>query len=104
MPEDDKWILDELDKTITAVTKNLEATQLHLASEEIYEFIWHSLADTYLEKSKERRADAQPVLEYVLKNCLVALHPFMPFLTEELYQKFSDKKHSIMLEAWPKLK
>ncbi|HLA04215.1 MAG TPA: valine--tRNA ligase [Patescibacteria group bacterium] len=99
--KDDKWIKTELDKTITAVTKNLEETQLHLASEEIYEFIWHSFADIYLEKSKKRRDGAQPVLEHVLKNCLIALHPFMPFLTEEIYQKFENKKKSIMLEEWP---
>ena len=98
--KDDKWIKTELDKTITAVTKNLEETQLHLASEEIYEFIWHSFADIYLEKSKKRRDGAQPVLEHVLKNCLIALHPFMPFLTEEIYQKFENKKKSIMLEEW----
>ena len=99
--KDDRWIKTEFHKTIVAVTKQLEETQLHLASEEIYEFIWHNFADIYLEKSKKRRADAQPVLEHVLKNCLIALHPFMPFLTEEIYQKFEGRKKSIMLEAWP---
>src|SRR3989344_3644664 len=99
--KDDQWIKAELNKTIVAVTKNLEETQLHLASEEIYEFIWHSFADIYLEKSKNRRDDAQPVLGHVLKNCLILLYPFMPFLTEELYQKFENKKKSIMLEEWP---
>src|SRR3989344_4772461 len=99
--KDDKLIKAQLDKTIAAVTKHLEETQLHLASEEIYEFIWHSFADVYIEKTKVRREDSQPVLEYVLKNCLIMLHPFMPFSTEELYQKFEDKQMSILLEKWP---
>ena len=101
--KDDRWIKAQLDKTIATVTKQLEETQLHLASEEIYEFIWHSFADVYLEKSKTRRADTQPVLEYILKNCLILLHPFMPFITEEIYQKFENKKKSIMLEEWPSI-
>ena len=99
--KDDQWIKTQLDKTIAAVTKHLEETQLHLASEEIYDFIWHSFADVYIEKTKVRRENSQPVLEYVLKNCLIALHPFMPFLTEEIYQKFEDKQKSILLEKWP---
>ena len=98
---DDKWILGELEKTIKSVTKNLEEIKLHLASDEVYNFIWHKFADIYLEKSKARREDAQPVLEHVLKTSLILLHPFMPFVTEELYQKFDDRKKSIMLEEWP---
>ena len=98
---DDKWISGELTKTVRFVTKNLEQIKLHLASEEIYEFIWHKFADIYLEKSKIRRKDAQPVLEHVFKTILILLHPFMPFLTEELYQKFERRKKSIMLEGWP---
>ena len=101
---DDKWILGELEKTIKSVTKNLEEIKLHLASEAIYDFIWHKFADIYLEKSKARREEAQPVLEYVLKTSLIILHPFMPFTTEEIYQKFADRKKSIMLEEWSIIK
>ncbi len=98
--KDDKWIRDELERLIVRVTNNLERYELHLAVDEIYDFVWHKFADKYVEKSKERRAEAQPTLEYVLRSVLVILHPFMPFLTEELYQKF-DLEKSIMLEKWP---
>ena len=98
---DDKRIRDELGRLIVKVTNNLERLELHLAVDEIYEFIWHKFADIYLEKSKARRKSAQPVLEYVLKTSLILLHPFMPFVTEELYQEFEDRKKSIMLENWP---
>src|SRR3989344_6067618 len=94
--EDDLWILDELDKTTREVTKNIESFQLHLATEELYDFIWHKFADVYIEKSKSRRTAAQPTLEYVLDSSLRLLHPFMPFLTEELWQKLGNKE-SIML-------
>jgi len=85
-----------------AVTKHLENLELHLATDAIYEFVWHKFADVYIEKSKKRRAEAQPILEYVLKQVLILLHPFMPFITEELYQQFKVKRGSIMLEQWPK--
>ena len=97
---DDKWILDELSKTIRTVTKHLENLELHLAVEEIYEFVWHKFADRYIEESKSNRVKVQPTLEHVLKQVLILLHPFMPFLTEELYQKFEVKRESIMQEEW----
>ncbi len=97
----DQWILDELDKTVKKVTKNLDNLELHLAVDELYDFVWHKFADKYIESTKERRGDAQPTLENVLKQVLVLLHPFMPFLTEEVYQMFDVKKKSIMQEAWP---
>ncbi len=98
---DDQWIMEELGKTVTEVTKNLESFHLHLAIEALYEFIWHQFADIYIEKSKKRRGEAQLVLEEVFKKILITLHPFMPFLTEELYQKLSQHQESIMLETWP---
>lgn len=99
--KDDQWIKTELDKTIKNVTKNLETLNLHLAVDNLYEFVWHKFADIYIEKSKRRRGDSQKVLEHVLKNILILLHPFMPFKTEELYQKFENKHKSILLEKWP---
>ena len=99
--EDDKWIIEELNKTIEQAIKNIEKFELHLATEEIYNFTWHKLADVYIEKSKTRRAEAQPTLEHVLEACLKMLHPFMPFLTEELWQSLG-KTESIMKSAWPK--
>jgi valyl-tRNA synthetase len=97
----DSWIISELDKTIKKVTTHLEKIELHLAVDEIYSFVWHEFADKYIEKSKSRRDEAQPTLEKVLKQVLILLHPFMPFVTEEIYQKFGDKKKSIMMEEWP---
>jgi valyl-tRNA synthetase len=99
--EDDKWILEELEKTTKQVTKNIEEFQLHLATDALYEFIWHKFADIYIEKTKNRREEAQPCLEYILDCSLRLLHPFMPFLTEELWQKMGNKE-SIMLTPWPK--
>jgi len=99
--EDDDWIMGELGKLIGDVTKYLESIELHLATEAIYEFVWHKFADIYIEKSKDRREETQPILEHVLKQTIILLHPFMPFLTEEIYQQFEVKRESIMLEEWP---
>lgn len=99
--EEDVLIEKELQELIKTVTKHLDNLELHLAVEALYEFTWHKFADIYIEKSKARRAEAQPVLEYVLKQLLIMLHPFMPFVTEELYQQFDAKRESIMLEEWP---
>ncbi|MBI2598798.1 valine--tRNA ligase [Candidatus Curtissbacteria bacterium] len=101
MNTDDEKMVADLDALVKQVTKHLENIDLHLAAEAIYEFTWHKFADVYIEKSKARRAEAQPVLEYVLKQLLIMLHPFMPFVTEELYQKFEVKRESIMEETWP---
>ena len=102
--KDDKWVMDKLDKTSQKVTENLEKLELHLAVDELYNFVWHTLADKYIENSKGRREEAQPVLEHVLKQILILLHPFMPFTTEELYGKFGTKRASIMQESWPEVK
>jgi len=99
---EDKQILEKLDKTITEVTKNIESFNLHLATEALYEFIWHEFADKYIESTKERRAEAQPTLEYVFRTSLELLHPFMPFVTEELWQKLPHEGKLIMLAPWPK--
>lgn len=99
--EHDDWIIGELNTLIKDVTRYLESNELHLATEAIYEFVWHKFADIYIEKSKERKDDARPVLKNVLKQTIILLHPFMPFLTEEIYQQFDSKRESIMLEEWP---
>ncbi len=99
--EEDSVIEKELSELIVTVTKHLDNVELHLATEALYEFTWHKFADIYIEKSKARRAEAQPILEYVLKQLLIMLHPFMPYVTEELYQQFEVKRESIMLEEWP---
>lgn len=102
--KDDKKIIEQLDKTTKEVTKNLESFNLHLATDTLYEFVWHEFADKYIEITKERRAEAQPTLEYVFRTSLELLHPFMPFLTEELWQKLPHSGKSIMITRWPSLK
>ena len=99
---DDKEILKALDEARKEVTKYLESYRLHLATEKLYDFIWHQFADIYIEKSKKRRNEAQPILEFVFESCLKLLHPFMPFLTEEIYQKMPGHKESIMIDSRPK--
>lgn len=101
---DDKDILKQLDEVSEDVTKALGQYRFHDASERLYEFIWHKFADVYIEQSKDRRADAQPVLEYVFRTSLELLHPFMPFITEELWQKLPHEGKSIMLAKWPEVR
>ncbi|MBI4039461.1 valine--tRNA ligase [Candidatus Daviesbacteria bacterium] len=99
--KNDEWILKKCEQTIKSVTRNIENFELHIASELIWEFIWLDLADNYIEKTKNRRDQAQPVLEYVFTTCLELLHPFMPFITEELWQKLPHQGLSIMVTKWP---
>jgi len=100
--KDDKWILKELEKTTKKVTNHIEKYRFDLAIQELYQFFWHTFCDRYIEMTKQRRQEAQPVLLKVLKTTLTLLHPFMPFVTEEIYQKLPNKKKkSIMIEGWP---
>lgn len=101
--KDDKWILKEMKKSSAKATKFINGYRFDLASQELYQFFWHVFCDKYIEMIKERTEDAYPVLMEVLKNSLIMLHPFMPFITEEIYQKLPNKgKDSIMIENWPK--
>ena len=104
----DKWILSRLNEIIGEVTKNLDGYELGLASQKIYDFIWSEYCDWYIEiaksrlygESEEEKATVSAVLIHVLKNSLKLLHPFMPFITEEIFLKLSDEP-SIMLSNWP---
>lgn len=98
---EDKEIMQKLNETISRINRGLDNFELHLATDEIYSFIWHEFADKYIEKSKKRRKEAQPVLEEVFGKCLILLHPFMPFITEEVYQTLPKHKDTIMVEDWP---
>ncbi len=99
---DDQALLEKFDETKKTVEMALEKYDFNLALSEIYEFIWHYFADIYLEKSKDRRGEAQPALEKVLQESLKLLHPFMPFITEEFYLRFPNHEESIMISKWPK--
>ena len=108
LTSDDKEILFKLKKTTESVTKNIEKYQFNQAAEEIYQFIWHDFADKYLEASKNQLKDeklkenTQKILLYVLSNSLKLLHPFMPYVTEEIWQKLPDKKEPLIVADWPK--
>ncbi len=103
--EDDKKILADIEIVIKSMTKNLDALNIHEASQEIYQFAWHNFADIYIEKSKlqlqnqEQKENTEKILIYCLINILKLLHPFMPFITEEIYSKLSS--HLLMVEKWP---
>ena len=100
---EDKWVLEELEKTKKIVTTSLENYRFNDAAEELYEFIWHKFADKYIESSKTRRKGSQPTLEKVFEESLRLLHPFMPFITEELWHKLKGTPAgSIMVQPWPK--
>jgi valyl-tRNA synthetase len=100
--KDDKWIIKEMEKTTKKVTKYLDSYRFDLASYELYHFFWHKFCDKYIESSKKRRDDSQLVLLQVLENSIKLLHPFIPFITEEIYQKIKTKKRdSLMIEKWP---
>ena len=106
----DRWILGRYAHTAAEVTANLEKFELGEAARMLYEFIWNELCDWYIELTKARlydkeaerpRRTAQYVLAYVLEHTLRLLHPFMPFITEEIWQHIPHEGRSIMLAAWP---
>ena len=106
----DKWILSRFAKTVEGVTANLEKYELGEAGRLIYDFIWNEFCDWYIELSKARLYDkdnerprntALYVLNYVLERTLRLLHPFMPFITEEIWQHIPHEGISIMKANWP---
>ncbi len=106
----DKWILSKLNTLIAEVTENLDRYELGVAVQKVYDFIWDSYCDWYIELTKARlyaedpeaKLVAQKVLLYVLDQFLKLLHPFMPFLTEEIWQAIPHEGESIMVQDWPK--
>lgn len=102
---EDKKILSELNTTIKKVNASLELFRFNDAAEEIYQFVWHKLADIYIEKTKGRKDEAQPTLRYVLQESLKLLHPFMPFVTETIWQQGKDYFDSPLLitAKWPEV-
>ncbi len=101
---EDQKIKEKLEKVAKIVMASLDSYRFHDAAETLYEFIWHEFADKYLESSKDRRAEAQPILEYVFRTSLELLHPFMPFITEEIWQKLPHEGESITVSKWPEAK
>jgi valyl-tRNA synthetase len=98
---DDKKIIEDLGELSKKVTQALDQYRFHDGADLLYEFIWHNFADKYVEKAKERREESQEILEYVFRASLELLHPYMPFITEELWQKLPHQGNSIMIARWP---
>ena len=106
---EDKWILSKLNTLASEVCTNMDNFELGVASGKIYDFIWDSYCDWYIELTKPRlygddeasKLAAQKVLLYVLTEILKLLHPFMPFITEEIWQALPHEGEALMLEKYP---
>ena len=106
---EDKWIVSKLNDLIKEMTNNLDNFELGVALSKVYDFIWDYYCDWYIELVKPRLYDAanptreaaQRTLVYVLKNAMKLLHPFMPFITEEIYLSLPGDEETIMTSAWP---
>ena len=109
---EDKWILSKFNNVVKEVTDNLDKFEIGLAVSKLYDFIWDVYCDWYIELTKVRlngddankATVAKAVLVYVLSNTLKLLHPFMPFITEEIWQALPHEGESIMISNWPEFK
>ena len=106
---EDKWILSLFNKLTKEVTDNLDKFELGIAVQKLYDFIWDVFCDWYIEISKIRLNSgdekavqtARDMLVYIMSNTLKLLHPFMPFITEEIWQTLPHEGESIMISEWP---
>jgi valyl-tRNA synthetase len=107
---EDRWILSKLNDTVKEVCENMDKFELGVASAKIYDFIWDSYCDWYIELTKPRlqsedaqaKENAQKVLLYVLTEILKLLHPFMPFITEEIWQAIPHDGDALIVAEYPK--
>ena len=106
----DKWILSKLNTLIAQVTDNLERYELGIAVQKVYDFFWDDYCDWYIELTKARlygeeaqsKQTAIQVLVYVLDQTLRLLHPFIPFITEEIWQSIPHQGQALIVAPWPK--
>lgn len=107
---EDKWILNKLDKLVAEVTRNIENYDLGIALDKIYNFIWNEFCDWYIEIAKlriysedeETRVAVSDILNHVLGTSMKLLHPFMPFVTSEIYENLVRYgKNDLMVSSWP---
>ena len=106
---DEKWIVSRYNALVSAVTDNLDKFELGLAVQKLYDFIWDSYCDWTIELSKSRLSgddetaagNARRVLLYIMQGLLKLLHPFMPFITEEIWQALPHEGEALMISAWP---
>ena len=105
----DKWILSKLNNVVREVTDNMESFELGVAVQKVYDFIWEEFCDWYIEMVKPRLYNDEDTtkkaaiwtLKKVLIDALKLLHPYMPFITEEIFCNIQDEEESIMISAWP---
>jgi len=95
----DKWIINELNILIDNTTKRLDSLDFSLAAEDLFDFTWNKLADWYLEIAKIEK-NKEEITIYILKNILILWHPYLPFVTETIWQSFNSTM--LMTEKWPK--
>ncbi|MDO5717135.1 MAG: valine--tRNA ligase [Tissierellia bacterium] len=107
----DLWILEKLNDTIATMNRNFSKYEVGLAADRIYSFIWEDYCDYYIEfcknalygEDERRKAHTRQVLLYVLRESLKLLHPFMPFITEEIYQALPSAEGLIITSSWPEV-
>jgi len=107
----DKWVLSKLNTLIGEVTENMEKYELGVAIQKIYDFVWDIYCDWYIEMTKarlfaddaDRKHTATSVLVYVLDQVLRLLHPFMPFITEEIWQSIPHEGEALIVAQWPEM-
>ncbi len=95
-----KELAEEFSALITDITADMDNFRFYIAAEKIYHYVWHRFADEILEESKGKE-DYGTTLYYILENSLKLLHPFMPFITEEIWSELKSKKSLLMVENWP---
>ena len=108
----DKWVLSKLNNLIGEVTENMESYELGVAIQKIYDFIWDIYCDWYIEMTKarlfaddtDRKQTAISVLVYVLDQVLRLLHPYMPFITEEIWQSIPHEGEALIVAQWPEVR
>ena len=106
---EDRWMLHKVNVLASEVTENMEKFELGIAVQKVYDFIWEEFCDWYIEMVKPRlyseteaaKASALWTLKTVLTNALKMLHPFMPFITEEIFCTLNPEEESIMISSWP---
>jgi len=104
LSKEDKEIYEKLEQVINSVTEDVNNYNFGQALHIIYDFVWHDFADKYIERSKTRKdEECKNVLSSVLASALKLLHPFMPFITEEIWSTVPDKTSLLIVEQWPKI-
>lgn len=109
LSEEDERALAEFNEVVEYATTHIEEYKLHLAAEKLYHYTWHTLADVLLEERKDilmgddetKKLGAAWTLRYILENLLKLQHPFIPYVTEEIWQSLPNKKQPLIVTSWP---